>query len=117
MAPNYNAATRAQVVTLKAWGGTNQQISSKTGVPGRTIRDIYARALKRGFDPNVDLPIVQDHHVAEAPRSGRARKQEENKEEVIAKVRRDRYGREKSCVEIAAEINISAMTVDDTSYI
>ena len=56
------------------------------------IQSIYARALKRGFNPSIDLPIVQDHHVAEAPRSGRLRKQEDNKEEIITKVRRDRGG-------------------------
>jgi len=104
MAPNYDAATRAQVVTLKAWGATNQQITSKTGVPDRTIRSIYARALGRGFDPTDHLPIVRDHHVAEAPRSGRPRKEEENKQEGIAKVRRDRYGREKSCAEICCRV-------------
>jgi transposase len=113
MTPNHDAATRAQVVTLKAWGATNKQITSKTGIPDRTIRNIYARALERGFDPNNDLAIVKDVHIAEAPRPGRPSKHtEENKQEVINKIRRDRYSREKSCAEIAIEMgNISAKTV------
>jgi transposase len=113
MAPNYDAATRAQVVTLKAWGFTNNEITSKTGIPSRTIRSIYATAIKRGFDPNTDLPIVKNEHVVEAPRSGRPTKQiEENEQEIVAKIRRDRYGREKTCAQITAEMgNISVMTV------
>jgi transposase len=113
MGLQYDVATRAQVVTLKGWGATNEQITAKTGVPERTIRSIYTRAKERGFDPNSNLPIVKDNHVADAPRSGRLSKQtEENKPEIIAKVRRDRYGREKSCTEIASEMsNISGITV------
>jgi transposase len=113
MAPHYDGATRAQVVTLKAMGVKNDQITAKTGVPDRTIRGIYERAIKRGFDPNSALPVVKDEHVVDAPRSGRPSKQtEENKQEVIKKVRRDRYGREKTCAQIASEMNnISEVTV------
>jgi len=111
--PHYDIATRAQVVTLKAWGATNEQITARTGVPDRTIRSIYTRVKERGFDPNSNPPVVKDDHVADAPRSGRSSKQtEENKQEIIVKVRRDRYGREKNCTEIASEMsNISGITV------
>ena len=55
--------------------------------------------------------------VEDAPRSGRPSKQTESvTEQILKKVRRDRFGREKSCVDIAGElqmqgINIARMTV------
>ena len=113
MAPNYDIATRAQVVVLKACGFKNHETTSKTGVPDRTIRRIYATAIERGFNPDDNLSIVKNEHVAEAPRSGRPIKQtKENKQEIQSKIRRDRYRREKTCAQIAEEMkNISAMTV------
>lgn len=80
MTPNHDAATRAQVVTLKACGFTNAQITSKTGISGGTIRGIYARAIERGFDLNANPSIITNDYVAEASRSGRPTKQiKENK--------------------------------------
>ena len=114
MAPNYDIAARAQIVTLKAFGFKNEEISIKTGVPIHTIQKIYLRAQKRGFDPNSDLPIVKNEHVIDAPRSGRPSKQtEEVKGEIFQKIRRDRYGREKTCESIASEMKgkVSPMTV------
>ena len=48
-------ATRALVVTLKAPNGgakTTAQIHLITGLPERTINQIYSRAIDRGFEPN-----------------------------------------------------------------
>jgi len=112
MAPSYDIAIRAQVVTLKALGFTNQEISSKLclAVTLTTIDRIYERALSRGFTP--DKPICLNHHVSNAPRSGRPTKQTEEKtKEVEAKVTKDRYGREKSADVIAAEVGISPSTI------
>ena len=61
--------------------------------------------------------IIKDEWVEDAPRSGRLRKHTpENTEKVIAKVRKDRYGREKSCADLAGELSaegldISAITI------
>lgn len=74
MTPNYNVATRAQVVTLEACGFTNTQITSKTGISGGTIRGIYARAIERGFDPNANPFIIINDYVAEVSRLGRPTK-------------------------------------------
>ncbi len=109
--PQYSAATRAQVVTMKQMGASNRDIEAKTGVPARTIRRICHRAADRGFDPT-ERPILEDHHVKNAPKSGRPKKRTEEKiNEVLALVTRDRYAREKTCANLAASAGVSAMTL------
>lgn len=119
MAPNTDIATRALVVALKApcSGKTTEEVAAITGLSTRQINRIYARAIYRGFDPNLRPLVIRDEYLRDAPRSGRPPKQtEETKKEVFSKVRRDRYGREKSCADIAGELSLqgcdlSAMTV------
>ncbi|KAM4057193.1 hypothetical protein HRG_014841 [Hirsutella rhossiliensis] len=80
-------ATRASIVALKApcVGKSSAEIASLTGLPIRTINNIYARAIERGFEPN-KLPLtIRDEWLQDAPRSGRPRKQAPSTEEAIAK--------------------------------
>ncbi|KAJ5211837.1 uncharacterized protein N7498_003483 [Penicillium cinerascens] len=109
----YDIAMRAVVITMKALGIPPLTISAMTGIPTRTINTIWDRAIERGFNPRQQPLIVTDAYVADAPRSGRPKKQTpELVATVLAKVRRDRYGREKTYADIASELsNISAMTV------
>jgi hypothetical protein len=101
-----------EVITLKAIGFPNKEIRQDTSIKPRTINSIYDRAIKRGFDPNAEQPIIRDTHVQTGYRSGRLAKQtEEIKENILNKVRQDRYDREKTCAYIAAEVGISPMTV------
>ena len=110
--PYYDTATRAQVVAFKSLGLSNQEIEQRTGVKKRTIHSIYNRAIKRGFDLNAEYPTILNTHVEDAPKSGRPSIQEKKKDEVLNKVRTDRYGREKTCAYIASEVGgIGAMTV------
>ena len=116
--PNTDIATRAFVVALKSSGGkTSVEIAEATGLSVRQINRIYARAIERGFDPNHRPFQVQDAHLVDAPRSGRLSKQTDDaKERITAKVRRDRYGREKTCADLATELSsegciISSMMV------
>ena len=119
MAPNTDIATRALVVTLKSpiGGKTTAEIAEKTGLKVRTINDIYARAIQRGFEPNHLPLVIRDEWLEDAPRSGRPLKQtEETATAIVKKVRLDQYRREKSCADLAGDlsqdgINISAMTV------
>ena len=118
MAPNTDIATRATIVALKAIAGkTSTDIACLLGLSARGVNKIYAKAIERGFDPNVLPIVIKDEYLADAPRSGRPTKQTEDVKDLIkSKVRRDRYGREKSCADIAGElsdagINISAVTV------
>lgn len=111
-------ATRAAVVSLKSSGRlTSTEVSAAIGLSVRQVDRIYAKAISRGFDPQLRPIKITDAFVADAPRSGRPRKQTD---EVIAlvssKVRRDRYGREKTCADLAGELSlegfdVSAMTI------
>ncbi|KAF2457537.1 hypothetical protein BDY21DRAFT_28137 [Lineolata rhizophorae] len=70
-------ATRSFIIGLKSasCGKTTAEVSAITGVPGRTIQAIFARAIKRGFDPNIKPVVARDKYVIDAPRSGRPTKQ------------------------------------------
>lgn len=80
---NWDMATRAQILALKAFGHKNEEIAEKlgfkkTGQSLSTVYNIWKRAKERGFDP--ENPIVLDHHVKDAPRSGRPRKPREGRD-------------------------------------
>ena len=109
----YDSATRAQIVALRAYGISAADIAKTTQISERTIRDIYRRAVDRGFNPKSSPPLVLNTHVDDASRLGRPSKQtEDTKNAILEKVRRDRYGREKTCAYIAAGVEgVSATTV------
>ena len=114
--PVFDLATRALIVAYKADGKTNHEITGMTGAEKRTINSIYARAIERGFDPAVRPLKLENKHVEDAPRTGRPSKQQQAFEKVVNLVRRDRYGREKTCADIAGDLSqegldISASTV------
>jgi hypothetical protein len=79
----------------------------------RTVNHLVDKALERGFDPQASPPIILDIYVRDAERSGRPSKQEDHKDIVLDKVRKDRYGREMTCAYISAELGhvISPMIV------
>jgi transposase len=116
----YDVSTRAAVLVLKSPSGgkSTPEIEGIIGIPKSTINRIYARAIERGFDPNTRPLIIKDAYLEDAPRSGRPTKQTEVvKETTKEKVSFDRYGREKTCADLAGElshelnIDISATTV------
>ncbi|KAG6019568.1 hypothetical protein E4U19_007063 [Claviceps sp. Clav32 group G5] len=74
MAPYNDLATRASVLTLKATGFSTKEIASLTGVPTRTVDYIFAKAVKRGFNPQERPLNIKNHLVENGPRSGRPRK-------------------------------------------
>jgi transposase len=107
--PSTDIAVRAQVVALKAYGVKAAEIEERTGIKPRTQRDIYARAIKCGFDPS--QPVLTKYVVDEA-KSGRPPKiTPEKRQEVLDAVGKDRYGREKTCDVIADEVGLSGMSV------
>jgi transposase len=118
MAPNTSLSTRALIVTLKSpiGGKTTAEVAEKTGVSARQINRIYAQAIERGFDPNHMPFSLQDEWLEDAPRSGRPRKQtEETVNKAVSKVCRDRYGREKTCADIAGELSINGFDISLTT--
>ncbi|KAL6399549.1 hypothetical protein AUP68_18098 [Ilyonectria robusta] len=74
------------------------------------------RAIKRGFDPNHHPLTLRDEFLHDFDRPRCPKKQtDEARIEIIAKVRRNRFGREKTCADIAGELSsnrveISAVT-------
>ncbi|KAF2818358.1 hypothetical protein CC86DRAFT_414011 [Ophiobolus disseminans] len=92
MAPNTDVYTRTLVVTLKApfVGKSTAQIAEETGLPAQTINDIYAQAIKRGFEPNRPLKILPQF-IEDAVRSGRPRKQEKAEGSLLQKSGRPQY--------------------------
>lgn len=82
-----------------------------TGIHPRTVLSILDRAVERGLD--LTKPVILDIHVQDAPRPGRPAKQADVRDEILQKVRRDRYGREKSCALISSELGgrVSPITV------
>ena len=114
MAPNTDIATRALVVTLKApcSGKTTAEVAAIAGLSIRQVNRIYARAIERGFDPNLRPLSLRDEFLEDASRSGRPRKHtEEVKDLIVTKVSRDRYGREKSAAEIAGELSSQGIDI------
>jgi len=103
-------------LTLKAVSLTNTQIQQVTSIPPRTLNDILDRTVKAGYEPVTSDGVysrLDSSHVANALKPGRPSKQEAIQEEVLTKVRRNRYGREKSCTQIAIKLEgrVSPITV------
>ncbi|EDU42785.1 predicted protein [Pyrenophora tritici-repentis Pt-1C-BFP] len=118
MAPRYtDISTRAAILTLKSRfvGRSTSQISEILGISPRTIDSIYSRACQRGFEPNGPTLKILPEYLEDAPRSGRPRKQEAIHEATVEKVRRDRYGREKSCADIAGDLSLCGPDVSSTT--
>jgi transposase len=109
---------RAIIVYLKSpFGGkTTNEIAGQLEIPIRTINDIYARAIKRGFDPNYKPFTLKPEHVQDASRSGRPSKQtEENAQALLEKVRSNRYGRELPCTDLAGLLSQVGIEVSSTT--
>lgn len=100
-----DVATRAAAVALKAYTDkTSSQIAAITGLSVSTINRIYAKAIERGFEPHHN--VIEDAYVVDAPRSGRPTKQDSaTTDNILSKVGQDHYGREKSCADLASELN------------
>ncbi|KAF1349451.1 hypothetical protein EJ07DRAFT_139849 [Lizonia empirigonia] len=81
--PIFDLATRALIIAYKADRKTNQEITKLTSAKKRTINSIYARAIKRGFDPAIRPMRLENKHVKDAPRSGRPLKQQQAFKKVV----------------------------------
>ncbi|KAJ5511785.1 hypothetical protein N7453_003888 [Penicillium expansum] len=112
----HDIAKRSVVVTSKAAGVSSAIIAEMVGLSKRTVDRIYERALVKGFDASLRPWNISDAMLAEAPRSGRPKKQSpEMQDRVLTKVRLDRYGREKTCADIAGEISSEGTEISATT--
>ncbi|KAL5610520.1 hypothetical protein FOBRF1_006637 [Fusarium oxysporum] len=113
--------TRAAIVTLKApaaGGKTTPEIHEITGIPKRTINDVYARAIKRGFDPEQRPFQLLSAWLEDAARSGRPLKRTpEVGALIISKVSTDRFGREKTAADIAGELRAEGISISRSTVL
>lgn len=72
-------ATRALVVAWKSpvVGKSAKEIERLTGVPFRQVERIYAKAIRRGFNPHVRPIVIKVEHLSDAPKPGRPTRQKE----------------------------------------
>jgi hypothetical protein len=118
MAKNTDIPQRVAVLALKAAGKPTTYIHEVIGIPISTINKILARAILRGFDP-AKLPFdLRLEYIEDAPRPGRPTKQiPEIQTIVIDKVRLDRYGREKTCTNLAGELSDTGTDISRTTIL
>ncbi|KAL5374481.1 hypothetical protein DPSP01_011934 [Paraphaeosphaeria sporulosa] len=89
--PPHDLATRALIITLKATGKPNDEITGLTGISKRTINSIFARAIERGFDPCQRPLKLLNKYLEDSHRSGRPSKQDEVAQKVVNSPRRIQY--------------------------
>ncbi len=88
----HDLSVGAAVVALKSplGGKSTAEVVAITGPPKGTVNGIYARAIERGFNPNLKPLVIEDEFFEDAFRSGRPSMQTETvKEALIQKVRRE----------------------------
>jgi hypothetical protein len=106
--PNTDIATRASIVSMRSpFGGkTTPEIATQTGLSPRTINNIYATAIKRGFEPNRAPQLIIDDYVKDSPRKGRPKKQTKDMiEATVSTVRASKANRASTCADLAGELS------------
>ena len=92
----HDISFRASIVVFKTLGYTTKQISTVTGIPECSVRDILSHTCGQGFDPSARPVLVRDVFLQDGARSGRPLNNKDNTEsaeaKVSAKVCRNRYG-------------------------
>src|SRR5271170_1527279 len=111
----YPLAIRAQVLTLLFLNVSGADIQSYTGVPRRTQLLIQKRAKERGYNPDGD-PRILDEYLVDGVRTGRPKGiTQKQEDQVLANVRPDRSGKEKSSDVLAYEVGVSQLVHSKTS--
>jgi AcrR family transcriptional regulator len=99
-------STRAFVLALKTYTTkTTAEIAAICGLSKSAINRNYGRVCERRFDPNLILIVVKDSYLEDAARAGRPPKQDQIKETVLDKIRRDRFRQEESYADLAGELS------------
>lgn len=105
-------SNRASILAFLSVGKTATEVAELLQIPVRTVRSIFARAVKRGFEPNHRPLEILDSFILDAPRTGRPRKQtDEVKEEPVSEVRVDRFDRENTYTDFAGELSSEGILI------
>lgn len=60
---NRDIATRAQALTLRVSGTSDEEILRQTGIEAKIVDRLLTRAIERGFHPQSQHPIIRDCFV------------------------------------------------------
>ena len=105
---NHDDGTRMQALALAEYGVHHKIITALTKITKSSIYRYKAQARQRGYDPSQSRQLLNSY-VTDAPRSGRPTViTPEVEAAIIAAIRKDRYGREKTSFMLAAEQGISS---------
>jgi Transposase len=107
----YSIAAKIQALTLVSSGFSTKYVEEKISIPQQTVARIRKTAFQRGFRPDED-PRILEYYVKDVKRSGRLKTiTKAIEQKVLASVREDSGGREKSSEYLGYEVNISRSSV------
>lgn len=93
------------------WVFLKYRITKITGISERQLQRLEKKAKKRGYNPEVNLQIL-DVYITNGVCSGRPKKATEAViQDVIERVRKDRYSCEKRLDILASEIILSTSSM------
>ena len=99
----YTLVQRVHCLVLATEGYSVTEIERKTDVSERSQRAIRKKAYDRGFRPEED-PRILESYIIDGVRSGRPKEiLEDTEKALLAAVRKDHSGREKSSEVLAYE--------------
>ncbi|KAK8146088.1 hypothetical protein G3M48_003625 [Beauveria asiatica] len=79
-------------------------------------QDSHSNAIERGLNPATLPAVLKDEYLQDAPRSDRPSKHTPtNQDLVVAKIRKDRYGRDKASALLAAELTAECTPISATT--
>lgn len=64
---SHDIATRAQAITLQMSGASHEAIQQQTGLDPNTVDTYLQRAIRRGFNPQAEQPIILDRYLNDQP--------------------------------------------------
>ncbi len=103
-------AMQIHELALLTAGWKVEEVTKFTGISRSQLYDIKRKVKERGFDPKIS-PVILAVYVQDTIYSGRPGIHVNKKDNVVGKVTRDRFGREKSSRYITSEIQISQSSV------
>ena len=116
MAPPHTIGARVQALSRLEAKVHIDQVSELSGISKKHIYRLRKLAKERGYDPT-SSSIIHEKYVADRPCSGRPKKiTEELEKEIIAAVRKNRKGREKTSQELGWQFDLSDRSIVHTLH-
>ena len=108
---NHDSGTRLQALALAEAGIATKIVTAITEISRQTIARLKTQARDRGYNPSKSRKLFLSY-MSDAPRNGHPSVITPKLESaILAAVRKDRYGHEKTSFMLAAEQGISFTTV------